>query len=170
MYNNLYYGPLQNYVLASTKSCNCSKRFHKHYYKMQGKVVRSPIWIKTYWHYILGTFLILRFTSKKHSKDANQVIFHTYLVLMVGISKLLLLLCTGKESLERARARLLSEVELVLKVEVALNTSAMKFHPRLTTFSSGLDFSDPSWWSLESEWEVGWRLGLRSGWQLTLGP
>ena len=72
---------------------------------------------------------------------------------MVGISKLLLLLCTGKESLERARARLLSEVELVLKVEVALNTSAMKFHPRLTTFSSCLDFSDPLPW--ESEWDVG---------------
>ena len=83
---------------------------------------------------------------------------------MVGISKLLLLLCTGKESLERARARL--SAELVLKVEVALNTSAMKFHPRLTNLSS-LDFSAPS---LESEWEVGCRLGLRGGWQLTLGP
>ena len=86
--------------------------------------------------------------SKKHSK-VN--LFDIYLVLMVGISKLLLLLCTGKESLERALARLLSE--LLLKVEVALNTSAMKFHPRLTTFSSCLDFSDPLPW--ESEWDVG---------------
>ena len=107
--------------------------------------------------------MIIHKDSKKHSK-VN--LFDTYLVLMVGISKLLLLLCTGKESLERALARLLSE--LLLKVEVALNTSAMKFHPRLTTFSSCLDFSDPLPW--ESEWDVGWRLGLLSGWQLTLGP
>ena len=67
-----------------------------------------------------------------------MILLDNYLVLIVGISKLLLLLCTGKESRDRARARF--SLALVLKVDVALNTSAMKFQPRFTTFSSFLAF------------------------------
>ena len=79
---------------------------------------------------------------------------------MVGISKLLLLLCSGKESRERARARF--SVEFVLKVEVALKTSAMKFQPRFTTFSSVF-----TTFSSRLDGEAGYR--FCRGWVILLG-
>ena len=77
-----------------------------------------------------------------NTESGKTAISMTYLVLIVGTSKLKLLV--GKESLDLARWN--SLVELAdLKVEVAVKTSEMKFQPLLTTFPefvSGLDFSE----------------------------
>ena len=91
----------------------------------------------------MPTLLISYYFSRVGDTESKKIAtIITYLVLMVGTSKLKLLV--GKESLDLARWKSFFELA-ALKVEVAVKTSEMKFQPLLTTFPelvSGLDFSE----------------------------